>query len=663
MKYIILVLLCFTTSIVLGQDVIGKPQKKGDSLSLVKKTKPINPKDKLKNDSITLTIEDYKIISFERDTTFLDTTLTIQKEYKYNYLREDDFELMSFSNIGQAYNELGVDFERVGSYPNLGALAKDRKYLEKEQINYYNVATPMTELFFKTTLEEGQLLDANLAFNTSRRLNFSIGYIGFRSLGKYNDTQIESGNFITTTNYLSKNGRYSLRAHIAAQNISSEENGGLAEKEEQFESGDEDFINRPRVDVLLDDAENKILGKRYYLDHQYKLVRKQLDSTRFEKTALSLGHSFDYETKYYQFIETSNDTLFGDAILSAIDDKAILKTFYNEVNIEFYNKTLGRLTGGVNIYNYDYYFNSRLIEADGTVIPNRLNGTEFGLVGKYEKRIGGFDFNADLKYNLSGELAGNVFNASATYNINDNNKVRFALHNSTRLPNFNYLLYQSEYFNYNWDNSNVFEKERASSLKGELLSKTWGHLMVKYSNLDNYTYFAPVSEEVIADGLDNAFIKPLQEGNTVSHLKVKYQKEFKVGMFALNNTVMYQNVTQDSQVLNVPQLVTRNTLYFSSDVFKKAMFLQTGVTFKYFTAYNMNGYNPVLGEFYVQNKEELGGYPLLDFFINARIQQTRIYLKAEHFNASFSGYDYYAAPNYPYRDFVIRFGLVWNFFS
>ena len=663
MKYIILVLLYLTTSIVLGQDPIERPEKKNDSLSLGKKTKPINPKEKIKNDSITLTIEDYKIISFERDTTFLDTTLTIQKEYKYNYLREDDFELMAFGNIGQAYNELGVDFERVGSYPNLGALAKDRKYLEREQIKYYNVATPMTELFFKTTLEEGQLLDANLAFNTSRRLNFSIGYIGFRSLGKYNDTQIESGNFTTTTNYISKNGRYTLRAHIAAQNIESEENGGLSDREEQFESGDEDFINRPRVDVLLDDANNKILGKRYYLDHQYKLVRTQLDSTRFEKTALSIGHSFEYETKYYQFLETSNDTLFGDAILSEIDDKAILKTFYNEANIQFYNKTLGKLVGGVNMYNYDYYFNSVFIEEDGSVIPNRLNGTEIGLVGDYEKRIGGFDFKADLRYNLSGELAGNVFNASASYSLNKNNKIKFSLHTSTRLPNFNYLLYQSEYLNYNWNNSEVFEKERASSLKGELFSKTWGNLMVKYSNLDNYTYFAPVSDEEIADGMDNAFIKPLQEGNTVSHLKVKYQKEFKVGMFALNNTVMYQNVTQDSQVLNVPQLVTRNTLYFSSDVFKKAMYLQTGVTFKYFTAYNMNGYNPVLGEFYVQNKEELGGYPLLDFFINARIQQTRIYLKAEHFNSSFSGYDYYAAPNYPYRDFVIRFGLVWNFFS
>ena len=39
------------------------------------------------------------------------------------------------------------------------------------------------------------------------------------------------------------------------------------------------------------------------------------------------------------------------------------------------------------------------------------------------------------------------------------------------------------------------------------------------------------------------------------------------------------------------------------------------------------------------------------------------YLKAEHFNSSFTGNTFYAAPDYPYRDFVIRFGLVWNFFS
>jgi len=115
-------------------------------------------------------------------------------------------------------------------------------------------------------------------------------------------------------------------------------------------------------------------------------------------------------------------------------------------------------------------------------------------------------------------------------------------------------------------------------------------------------------------------------------------------------------------MLNVPQLTTRNTLYYTSHLFKKALFLQTGITLKYFTKYNMNAYDPLLAEFYVQNVQEFGGFPMLDFFVNAKIRQTRIYFKAEHFNSSFTGYNYYSAPNNPYRDFAIRFGVVWNFF-
>jgi len=663
MKYTVLMVLGFLSLGVFGQEKEESQEMKKDSTLSRKAVKPLSPPTKKAQDSVSITIEDYKIISFERDTTYLDTTLTIQKEYKYNYLRQDNFELMSFSNIGQAYNVLGANFERLNMYPNLGAMAKGRRYWEKEQINYFNVATPMTELFFKTTLEQGQLLDANLAFNTSRRLNFSLGYTGHRSLGKYNSNQIQSGNFITTTNYLSKNGRYALRAHIAAQNISSQENGGLTDKEAQFESGDADFFNRPRVDVRFEDMDNKILGKRYYLDHTYKVIRKRADSSYVEKTSLSLGHVFDYETKYYQFTKTSNDSYFGEAILAPIDDKAYLKTFYNEVSAQFYNSTLGKLSGNVNIYNYNYYFDSQFIQEDGQIIQNQLKGTEIAVGGNYEKRLGGFDFKASLNVNLSGSLSGNILNASASYKITDGNILELGLHSSERMPNFNFLLYQSEYLNYNWQNTDVFIKERISSLEAKLKTKKWGSLSVKLSNLDNYTYFAPSSDGLIEDELQNAFIKPLQEAQGISYVKGKYEKEFKVGKFALNNTVMYQTVNQENQVLNLPDLVTRNTLYFSSDVFEKAMFLQTGITFKYFTTYTMDGYNPVLGEFYVQNTEELGGFPMLDFFVNAKIKQTRIYLKLEHFNSSFSGYNYYAAPNYPYRDAVIRFGLVWNFFS
>ena len=92
-KLLLIFLFLFATLLVYGQN---KPPKK-------KKEKP----------SITL----YKKISVNRDTTFVDTTLTIQKEYKFNYLREDTFELQEFANVGQAYNTLAYDFNKTNLKP------------------------------------------------------------------------------------------------------------------------------------------------------------------------------------------------------------------------------------------------------------------------------------------------------------------------------------------------------------------------------------------------------------------------------------------------------------------------------------------------------------------------------------------------------------------
>lgn len=658
MKYIVSVLLILSMQLISAQEKTIPAVKEKDSSQFRKKNlsrptaaAPAEP---------AISVKDYKIISYARDTTYLDTTLTIKKEYKYNYLRRDDFELMPFANVAQPYNALGVDLEQTSLYPALGARARNINYMEVQDILYYNVPTPLTDLFFKTTLEQGQLLDAMLTFNTSRRLNFSIAFKGFRSLGKYQYSQIKSGNFRTTTNYQSKNERYTLRAHIAAQDIESEENGGLLSKELQFESEDPDFRDRSRIDVFFTDARNKILGKRYFLDHRFAIFQKR-DSLR--RSSLGLGHEFTYETKYFQFQQDSQNDFFGSAIVTPIDDKATLKTFFNRVSLDYSNKLLGTLKGFVNWYNYDYYFNSILI-TDTQTIPNQLRGDELAVGGLYQKQIGAFALDASLTYGITGALTNYIFDAAAEYSINDKHSIEVSAHSSSRLPNFNFLLYQSEYENYNWNNSETFENQNVQSLKFNLRSQVWGDLMAQYATTDNYTYFSSnATNEQIEEGNENAYVTPKQEGSSVSHLKLKYAKEFKFGKWALNNTVMYQNVTQSNQVLNVPQLVTRNTLYYSSNVFKNAMFLQTGVTFKYFTAYTMDGYNPLLGEFYVQNREELGAFPLLDFFINAKVRQTRIYLKAEHFNSSFTGNTFYAAPNYPYRDFVIRFGLVWNFFS
>ena len=327
-----------------------------------------------KKDSVG--ISDYKIISYQRDTTFVDTSLTIKKDYKYNYIREDDFELMPFANMGQPYNELGKSFSGTPYYPRIGATAKHPGYFEKEDINYYHVPTPMTELMFKTTMEQGQYLDALLTFNMTERLNASIAYNGFRSLGKYRYEEAQDGKFRVTLTYITKNEKYGLRGHIAAQELQSEESGGLLDRG-QFEDNLDDFQDRAKIDLLYEDANNRILGKRYYLDQQFKLVNHKKDSTDKEPTTLTIGHEFSYESKIYDFEQTRQNDAFGqDPFLTPIEDRARLKTMFNRGTVAFSNRTLGKLSGNVSLYNYNYFFNSILITEEGT-IQNKLQGRKF----------------------------------------------------------------------------------------------------------------------------------------------------------------------------------------------------------------------------------------------------------------------------------------------
>lgn len=244
---------------------------------------------------------------------------------------------------------------------------------------------------------------------------------------------------------------------------------------------------------------------------------------------------------------------------------------------------------------------------------------------------------------------------SARYMINEDNLLHFRFQSMNKLPDLNYNLYQSSYVEYNW--SNDFKNQKINNLEVQANLK-WLSASMQLTNLNDYLYF---SNDALAD--NKLITTPKQYDKSISYLGVKISKEFKVGKFALDNTILYQEVVQDHDILNVPKFVTRNTLYYTDYVFKKAMLIQTGFSFNYFSQYYANDYNGVIGEFYVQNQRKIGDFPVLDFFINAKVSTAQIYLKAEHFNSSFTGYNFYSTPNQPYRDFIIRFGILWNFFS
>lgn len=596
-------------------------------------------------------IDMYKIISHNSDTTHVDTTLSIHKEYKFNYLRKDNFGLMPFSNIGQTYNSLIKKSDKNSILPIFGARARHFNYMEVEDIDYYYMPTPLTELFFKTAFEQGQVLDAFFSVNTSPQFNFSIAYKGLRSLGNYQHILTSTGNFRITTNYHTKNNRYNFRAHIVTQDLLNQENGGIKDDDiESFESGNEEFIDRAVFDPQFENAENILRGKRFYLNHEY-IINKPTDS--LVVNSLAVGQIISFEDKYYEFNQTLENEFFGDAFVSAIYDRTTLENFHNQLYLDYQNISLGSFRFNLDYHNYNYGYNSVTI-LDDEVLPNRIKGNTFSLGAQYRNNFNKLYLHGEILANISGSFDGSLIAANANYVFNDDLAMITSLKLNSSAPNFNYLLYKSDYINYNWNNIDSFDNVNTKQLVFNLKSSKIADIAFDYTSIDNYTFFSRLSE--------NEGVKPFQSSEQINYFKVKLSKEIKYGKFALDNTIMYQNVLNGDKVFNVPSLISRNTLYYSNHFFKKALYLQTGITLNYFTDYNMDSYDPLLAEFYTQNDTKVGDFPRLDFFVNAKIRQTRIFFKIEHFNSGFTGYDYFSAPNYPYRDFAIRFGLVWNFF-
>ena len=77
------------------------PKAKEELIQFKGKRKPTPTKTKKKKKPLpyikpmdSVTIRDYRIMYMDESETFVDTSLTIQKEYRFNFLKKDAFELM-----------------------------------------------------------------------------------------------------------------------------------------------------------------------------------------------------------------------------------------------------------------------------------------------------------------------------------------------------------------------------------------------------------------------------------------------------------------------------------------------------------------------------------------------------------------------------------------
>jgi hypothetical protein len=594
---------------------------------------------------------DYKVFSHKRDTTYIDTTLTLKKEYKFNYLRTDNFELLAFHNQGQTFNNLGYSFNNIKQFPDIGFTAKQFSYLDIDEIKYYEVPTPTTEISYRTGLQQGQFVDALFTLNFSKRLNVSVAYKGLRSLGVYRQSLVSNGNFRGTFQYRTNENQYEIRGHLTSQDFYNEESGGLTTAAlENFISENPNFDDRARLDVNLTDSENQFDSNRIYIEQSYKLLSNKDTITKKDFSNLKIGHIFTNESKTYNFTQASSTiAIFGDEnATNAAKNNVESKIISNEVNLEFNSKyVLGKFKAKANYTNYSYGYDT-ILNSSTAINKFKLEGRAISIGADWNAKIKKIELNANASITPgSGRLSGNYLKGEAVYKKDSLFALKGTLLISSKSANFNTLLHQSSYDDYNWVNdfSNINTRDL-----GFTFNSKWINAGLNFTNIENYTYFKENST-------------PQQFANQITYLKVKANRTFKYWKLALENTVMYQNVSSGSSVFRVPEIVTRNTFYYTDYWFEgKPMLVNIGITFKYFTKYKANAYNPLLSEFTLQNTDEIG-FPTFDVFFNAQVRRTRLYFKVDNAASGFTKKNYFSAPNYPYRDFTVRFGLVWNWFT
>lgn len=418
--------LLFTLSVFSQEPTIEKPKK-----SLVK-----SADEKAKALARKAPITSYKMYTIERDTTLIDTSLNVKKEYEFNYLRKDNFGLLPFVNDGHTYNTLEYSLNSFSAYPEFGYKAKHFNYIESKQMKYYSVATPITELYFKTVMEQGQSLDALITMNTSKQFNFSLAYKGLRSLGKYINQLSSTGNFRFTASYRATNDRYIANGHFTSQDFLNAENGGLTTTSD-FENKDQNFKERQRLEVYLSDAKSFLKGKRIFLDHIFRI------NPAISENNLYISHTFDYENKFFEYNQPTLSSTVGEKSIqrfgtsynpSGLNDQVHYNRMYNKIGAVYENLSLGKFQFFAEDFRYNYYYNTVYIIANQT-IPSSLNDQISSLGGQYEYQKEKWKAKLVYTNSISNQSLTNI-EGNIAYTFNPKNKI-FLTYQKT-----NKLLYQ-----------------------------------------------------------------------------------------------------------------------------------------------------------------------------------------------------------------------------
>lgn len=564
------------------------------------------------------------------------------------------FELHNFTErntlgaLGLASHQWRFKFTNEALGFRLYPLPIDEYQIAERDINYYRTKGPYASASGIAGSKEQQLFRFLFSQTFKNNLNLSLKFNRYTNKGFYLSQQAFVNNFYITSNYETKNKRFGFYSFILINNIRNQENGGL--------KTDTSFLNNIAENKeLLPVQLSTALRDTRQLSAQFNpyIRLSKADSTQQHTQLFIQGKSkFSYNTFKYKDLQSGSNSFYKIFYLDTVStkDSTRFKQHYSEALLSMKNNQLGlsASAGYANEVNLvwqknDSLFLNHLLKANAAYSHSFLNADSIT-----NKQI---RFNSELEFAsiVSGANAGNIKLQSQNQIVfsENNHQSRFYLNALYESRSADYM-FNRWYGNHNrWTNSFTPVQQFQAQLGYEKKNLT---LRVFYQNISNTLYFDTLSlPQQFKGSIRNVGLEGMYRLILWKHLGLSVAPTFQ----SSSNPSIYR----------MPLLSGKANLFYTGNLFKNNLQLTLGTQFETYSPYELMRYNPIIHQFYLGTRTEVGYYPYVDVYLNARIRPVSFFVKLENAMFGLGGNTYYFIPGYIQPDRAFRFGLTWLFFD
>lgn len=562
-----------------------------------------------------------------------DSFVDVRQLEVFSRLHHTNFGALPLSNIGHAVQllQFSMDTFHLSDF-TIGTT--EQEFRTVQQLDFYDVKTPVADMQFITGYGRGQHFRLNYTQNLGNNTNYFLSFDRVNSQGNYANNRALVDDFVATVRHESANRRLSIDFAAQFNQRKLNEYGGIADLDGFIDNTN---ANRGSSLTNLTAARSTFLRNQYFSQQRYVLFRSKKDFL------VAIDNTMDYNRRRYTFE--------NDASTSLPPPVAGLPTF-DSLTTHQYDQRTG-LTFGKQLATgarqelraFVFYHFQQL---GGLQYQQYREALGLGGEGNYQDQKDRLFVNAQIRLNTIGNQAGSIvkgqvrFGKAAKLHFTGN----FLL--SGRTPDPFWETYRSNH--YNWLNTNLDPVRNQRISLGAHFSNRFG-IEASQLILQNWMY------------LDTASL-PAQSGSTIFIQQIAGKANFRLKRWNWDNQALFQsNQSGGYDVIRLPQWVLRSKVYFNYSILKGVLKGQIGVDAHYFSAYQMDAYNPVLARFHLQDRHMVGNFPYVHAFATAQLKTFQFFIRFENVTPGLSGYDYFAAPLHPLPDRFLRFGFNWRFFE